>query len=227
MIFLVTPSLALSQGQGDADKEGKHQDGVGKVLQALDEKQKDLEDLQAEFVQTQVIHLLQEPDVSSGRLHWRKGRLRMEWTKPSRSVLILDEEGLLLHFPEERRAERYRSDGEAGFGALFPGFGQSSGEMRKTYSIRLDPDPERETTWKLVLKPRREGMQRWVWSISLWIDREKGLPVRLRLDDPNGKDYTVTDLSGTKVNQGIPESLFKLELPEGTRVTTASGGLPF
>lgn len=216
---------ALTQEGGAADKEERRE--VERVLTALDEKQKELEDLEAKFVQTQVNHLLQEPDVSRGRLYWRDGRLRMDWLEPDRSVLILDEEGMLLHLPEERRAERYPAKGKEGFGALFPGFGQTSEQMRKTYAIRLEPAPKGGSTWKLVLRPRGEKVKRWVGTITLWIDREKGVPTRIRMDDPNGKDYTETTLSETKLNRGIPESRFRLKLPEGTRVTTVPGGLPF
>ena len=212
---------------GEKERAKETDKRVDKVLRALDKKQEGLKDLEAEFKQTQVIHLLQEPDVSKGRLYWKEGLLRMEWTEPSRSVLVLNEEGMVMHLPEEKRAERYPAPEGGGFGVLFPGFGQSSEQMLKIYEIRIAPGPEDPFLWKLVLKPRRKKMKRWVGSITLWVDAEKGIPVRLRLDDPNGKDHTVTDLSGTKVNKGIPSSRFKVKLPEGTEVTTAPGGLPF
>ena len=231
-LLLVAPAFPqegrdVEEGPGPEEREKETGKEVDKVLRALDEKQKGLKDLEADFVQTQVIHLLEEPDVSKGRLYWRQGRLRMEWSEPSKSVLVLGPDGLLLHIPSEGRAERYPAGEGDGFGALFPGFGQSSEEMRKTYEIRLEEGDEEEETWKLVLSPRRKKMRRWVGSISLWIGRDSGIPVRLRLDDPNGKDYTETTFSGTKVNQGIPDSRFDLTLPKGTEVTVAPGGLPF
>ncbi len=197
------------------------------VLRALDEKQKGLKDLEAEFVQTQVIHLLKEPDVSRGLLYWKEGKLRMDWTEPSRSILVLDEKGILLHVPEEKRAERFPAGENENFGALFPGFGQTSDEMKKTYEIELMTGPKDSKTWHLRFRPRRKKMRRWVGRIGLWVDRAKGVPIRLRLVDPNGKDYTELVLSKTKVNQGIKKERFMLDLPEGTRVSTPPGGLPF
>ena len=197
------------------------------ALAALDEKQASLEDLEADFEQKQVSHLLLEPDVSRGRVLFRKGRLRMEWSEPRRVVLVVDDEGFLQYFPEEKRAERTPARTQSDIGSLFPGFGQSSEEMKKTYDIRLKADETDDDQWCLELDPRRPRMRRLMKRITIWIDRKAGVPKKMRIDDPNGKDHMETTFSGTKVNQEIPESRLRLELPEDTKVITVKGGLPF
>ena len=210
-------------------KEEKAADGgrLEEVLRALDGKQKGLRDLEAAFEQRQESHLLAEPDVSKGKVIYREGRLRMEWTEPKRVVLIVDKNGIVQYFPEERRAERMEAKTAMDVGSLFPGFGQPADEMRKTYEIRLLPEEKGKKEWTLELVPRRERMRRLMEKITLRIDPVEGVPVGLRIDDPNGKDRTEIELTDRKVNRGIPEERLALDLPEGTKIVTVKGGLPF
>ena len=229
-LWLAKPLPIFGQeGEGHSRRGQDAGDGkdLQRVLEALDEKQRGLKDLEADFVQTQVIHLLKEPDVSRGHLYWKDGRLRMDWSEPAPSTLLLDEEGMTLYLPEERKAERYPAREGDDFGALFPGFGQTSDRMRETYDIRLDPDRSDPSAWRLILSPRRERLKRWVRRLTLWVDPEQGVPKAIRLDDPNGKDYTEMRLSKTKVNAGVPDSRFRLDLPKDVEVTEAPAGLPF
>jgi outer membrane lipoprotein-sorting protein len=133
----------------------------------------------------------------------------------------------MQYFPDEKRAERMPSRTDGDLRSIFPGFGQSSEEMGKTYEIRLLSTPDDDESWKLDLRPRLEKMKRLLSRIVLCLDPDSGVPTRLRIDDPNGKDYTEMIFSETKVNQGLPESRTRLDLPEGIRITTVTGHLPF
>ena len=48
--------------------------------------------------------------------------------------------------------------------------------------------------------------------MALWIDAERYLPVRLRYDEADGdvNDYTFRNF---RVNRGLPDNRFELEIP--------------
>ncbi|HUR96305.1 MAG TPA: outer membrane lipoprotein carrier protein LolA [Gemmatimonadales bacterium] len=51
----------------------------------------------------------------------------------------------------------------------------------------------------------------------LWLDRQDGLPRRLEITEPSGAGRTLT-LSKVRVNQAVPESTFRFEVPSGVRI---------
>jgi outer membrane lipoprotein carrier protein len=51
----------------------------------------------------------------------------------------------------------------------------------------------------------------------LWLDRADGIPRRLEITEHSGATRTLT-LSKVRVNQSVPESTFRFEVPSGVRV---------
>jgi outer membrane lipoprotein-sorting protein len=60
------------------------------------------------------------------------------------------------------------------------------------------------------------------WKV--WVDPQSQLPVRLELTSPDGKHRTI--ISSVAFDGPIDEALFKLESPEGFKVTKIEGGKP-
>ena len=165
----------------------------------------------------------------------------MEFEEPRPMDLLLDEKGIVQYFPEENRAEKIPATKGRSLAAFFPGFGQTSEEMSEVYEISLHEEKKEtsgdsgvgetedadEAPWALALEPRSKKLKRLLRRIVLWIDPEQGVPLRIRVDDPGGKDYMETLFTRREVNSGVPEGRWVLEIPPGTRVTTVTGGLPF
>jgi outer membrane lipoprotein-sorting protein len=78
--------------------------------------------------------------------------------------------------------------------------------------VRFPSAPGEPYTLKLL--PRYERIARRLDSMTLWLDPERYLPVRLRYVAADGDvtEYTFRDL---KVNAGIPPERFRLELGPG------------
>jgi outer membrane lipoprotein-sorting protein len=54
-------------------------------------------------------------------------------------------------------------------------------------------------------------------EVSLWVDREDGLPRRLQFKERSGATRTFT-FADVRVNQRVPERTFTFDVPAGVRV---------
>jgi outer membrane lipoprotein-sorting protein len=79
-----------------------------------------------------------------------------------------------------------------------------------TVSLRM---PETETDpFILRLSPRYERVAKRIRELETWIDSTLFLPLRLRYVEGDG-DVTEYRFSNLRVNEGLPEDRFVLEIP--------------
>ncbi|MCQ1534129.1 outer membrane lipoprotein-sorting protein [Methanosarcina sp. KYL-1] len=68
-------------------------------------------------------------------------------------------------------------------------------------------------------KEEEKGM-RLIEGMRLWVDKETWMPLRYETYDINGDPVIELEISDLEVNQGIPDSEFVFEVPEGATVRT-------
>lgn len=191
-------------------------------LEALVERvrweQRDLETLEARFVQRQESSMLLEPEESSGVFSYAApDRVRWEYTEPNPISVVIDGEEMTTWYRDLGRAEelaigRYSSQ-------VFKYLG-ASGSLDAlleyfTVSARF-PDQPGEP-YRLELDPRYERMAKRLDSMTVWIDADRFLPVRLRYVAADG-DVTEYRFEDIQVNGTIPSDRFELQLTDGVSV---------
>jgi len=82
---------------------------------------------------------------------------------------------------------------------------------------------DRSEPFRLELVPRYARIAKRIKSMTLWIDRERYLPVHLRYVEADGDstDYVFVNL---RFNPELPADRFKLDLPPSVQVRTIELG---
>ncbi|MEM7050501.1 MAG: outer membrane lipoprotein carrier protein LolA [Acidobacteriota bacterium] len=200
-----------------ADPRDKSLSGSAR-LEALIERikgaQGDLETLEARFVQHQESALLLEPEESSGTFQFAApDQVRWEYTDPTPISVVIDGKSMTTWYRDLGRAEtlevgRYSSQ-------IFKYLG-ASGSMETLldyFDVNVRFPSDGADPYALVMKPRYSRIAKKLESMTLWVDAEAYLPVRLRYVGADG-DSTEYRFENLKINQGIPAERFELDLNE-------------
>lgn len=181
------------------------------VLKALEHAGRALQTLQAAFVETKVIVLLDDKQESRGRLTMQiPGRLRWSYETPQPSVMLVKDGRFARYIPASKQVFRGTARGEAD---LLVGFGPGAAGLGKKYQVTLVGDEVvgGRATHVLDLKPR-DGASGLFSGIRLWVDKQRGIPVQTRLTEPTD-DHTTIRFDDVRINQPVPANAFDLELP--------------
>ena len=195
---------------------------LDQVFAKMDAISKTFQSSQADIERTHVTILVNDKDVSSGKFFYvRKGnepRVRLELEKPAVQQLLIDKGKLQIYTPNLKQVQEAQlgqhQDKVEMFMAL--GFGQSSQDLKKNFTVTLAGDEvvDGKKTTVLELKPKNSTMFR---SVRMWMDQQKWVSVQIKTTEASG-DYMNLKFSDIKINSKIPESAFNLKLPKDVRV---------
>ena len=180
------------------------------VLDSLAASGRALKTMQAAFVETKVIVLLEEEQVSRGTVAMQiPGRLRWNYESPRPSVMLVRDGKFARYLPSSKQVFRGTARGEAD---LLVGFGPGAAGLGKKYEVTLVGKEAvgGRTAHVLDLAPREEGGL--FMGIRLWVDAERSIPVQTRLTEPTG-DHTTIRFEDVRLNQALPARTFDLDLP--------------
>jgi outer membrane lipoprotein-sorting protein len=104
---------------------------------------------------------------------------------------------------------------------LVLGFGSSGEDIRKSFDVSYGGEEKIDgiDTAKLQLVPKSDNIKGKFSQIILWIDLQNGVSIQQKLIAPND-DYRLAKYSDVKLNQKIPDKLFKLRTSDNTKVVT-------
>lgn len=188
------------------------------LVERVRHEQRKLRTLEASFVQRQESSMLLLPEESAGTFSYSApDRVRWEYTSPNPISVVIDGEEMTTWYRDLDRAEKL----EIGrYSAQVFKYLGASGSLEKlldyfTVTARFPEAPDEP--YSLVLDPRYERIAKRLDSMTIWIDRERFLPVRLRYAAADG-DVTEYRFEDLVVNGEIPAERFDLQLTEGVRV---------
>ena len=203
MITLALGLLLAAAPAGDTDATA--------VLKALETAGRGLKTMQAAFVETKVLTLLNEKQETRGRVTLQiPGRMRWDYVTPQPGVMMIKDGAFARYVPQTKQVFRGAAKGEAD---LLVGFGPGAADLGKKYEVTLLPEEKVGTAAAHVLdlKPRTGGGL--FSAIRLWVDKARVLPVQTRLTEPTG-DYSTIRFENVIVNGALPSTAFELKLPK-------------
>ncbi len=181
------------------------------VLRSLEEAGRTLQTMQASFVESKMLVLLDEKTESRGSVVLQvPGRLRWNYDAPSPGTMIVKDGKYVRYFPSSKQAFRGVAKGEAD---LLVGFGPGAAGLGRKYEVTLvgEETVGGRAAHVLDLKPR-SGQGGLFAGIRLWVDGERSVPVQTRLTEPTG-DYTTIRFENTRLNEKLPAGAFDVKLP--------------
>lgn len=107
---------------------------------------------------------------------------------------------------------------------LVLGFGGSGQDLQRQFDVTyVGPETiNGVSTAKLKLVPKSDRVKNTYSEIDLWIDLDKGISVQQQLFQPQG-DYRLAKYSGIKINEKIPDDVFKLKTTSKTQTISPRG----
>ena len=194
-------------------------DERARAIEGLQARQREVKTLRAAVVQRKRHPLLKGEVVTEGTLLFsRPNRLRWEVATPERTIIVIDDQALVIYHPERKEAER--RDLREDFGSravvdfLTAGMNLNVAEMEKRFQVDVYRDDGRLS---LVLTPQSRWVARAITSVRITQEDADPLPRQIVVVGQKG-DRTETLLAHAVVNPPLAEDAFTLRLGPEVRV---------
>ncbi|MBI5632418.1 MAG: outer membrane lipoprotein carrier protein LolA [Nitrospirae bacterium] len=194
LLLTLIPSVSFAAGTDDA---------VARIQKAYE----GIKDMKGTFVQKNVIRDLNKTDTYTGEF-FVKRPLRMKWAYKGKASqdLLINNDTVLIYKKGDNQAYRSKFNKET-YGqspvVLLTGMGNIKEEFTITGSEKI-----------LTLKPKKSMAG--IVSITLHLS-DTDFPIRA-FTIRDGRNTVEIELKEIKINTGIKDSLFDLNLPKGVNV---------
>jgi outer membrane lipoprotein-sorting protein len=194
-------------------------EGRARAIERLQARQREVTTLRATVVQKKRHPLLKDEVVTEGTLLFRRpNRIRWEVATPERTIIVIDDQALVIYRPERREAERRDLRDDFGSRAvvefLTAGMNLDVAALEKRFQVDLYRDDGRLT---LVLTPRSRWVAQAIASVTITHFEEEAVPRQIVVTGHKG-DSTETSLAHVVVNPPLAGDAFTLRLGPEVRV---------
>ena len=197
------------------------------VLAKMNQSSQGFKSAQGDFEFQSYQKLTEDTDTQTGRIYFLRTKdgvnaaFDIEGSAPKQVVY---KGGKLQIFEKkinqvtERKVGKNKSDVEA---FLSLGFGASGDDLNRDYDLKMDgwETVDGVKTAKLDLSPKKEKVQQTYNRIILWIDPERDVLLKQQFFEHSG-DYRVAHYTHMKLNENIPNDVFRLKTDGNTRTIT-------
>ena len=204
--------------------------GLDKVLAEMDTAAKNFRSTEASFVWEQYQKVINETESQKGKIYFRRqdGEIQMaaDISEPDKKYILYSGGKVQVYQPKIDQVTEYnpgknRSDLES---FLVLGFGGSGHDLLKSYDVKYVGS---ETIGgievaKLELTPKSAKLRNNIAKILLWIDPARGVSVQQQFLEPGG-DYRLAKYSDIRLNQKLPDNVFKLKTTGKTKIVSPQG----
>jgi outer membrane lipoprotein carrier protein len=207
MLLLPLPNLGNNAFAADSDLS---------LEQILDRMEKHYtgNNFKAEFIQESTVKAMEITDFASGKIFVRyPGKMRWEYEKPEKQVIITDGIKLWIYRPADNQvmtgsAPAFFSDGK---GASFL---SDITLVRKKFNISLGESKD-DFFYELKLKPLEKNLD--VTDIRLSVTKNTFTVIRVITYNSYGDENRI-ELLNHRFKADLQDSLFNFEAPKGTDV---------
>lgn len=196
---------------------------TAQVLANMDQKAKAFTSLEASIVNAQVEYGVRHPE-GSGKIYMRRApdsapRLFWDITAPAndRKTFLIDR-GILRAYLRSTNQFTERNVGVDSdvLALLLIGFGTPSEIFSKSYAPEYKGWETVGGVQAAVLELTARDEKAEHKKITLWLAPTTWTPVQTRVAQ-SAKSYTDFRYSNTRLNRGVPDSVFKLDVPKDAR----------
>jgi len=203
-----------------------------RVVAQMDHTAANFHTTQARFIWTQYNSVVNEiSDIEKGTVYFRRAGKELQMAAdindpPPPKYVLFTGSKVQVYQPKIDQVTQYETGKDrATFESfLVLGFGGSGQDMLKSFDVSYQGTENLGglDTAKLELVPKSEKARNTFNRIWLWIDPARGVSVRQKLFAPEG-DYRLADYSDIKLNEKIPDNVFKLKTTGKTKVLAPKG----
>jgi outer membrane lipoprotein-sorting protein len=208
----------------------KQESPLESVLYKLDTTAANFQTAQADFIWDQYQKVVDETDTQKGTVYYRRSgkdiEMMAEIKEPDHKFVLYKDGKLQMYQPKIEQVTNFatgnnRTDVES---YLVLGFGGSGQDLLKAFDVSYvgEESIDNVATAKLQLVPKSEKVRNTFSKILLWIDLSRGISVRQQFMAPQG-DYRLARYSSIRVNERIPNDVFRLKTTGKTQFVSPRG----
>jgi outer membrane lipoprotein-sorting protein len=187
------------------------------VIHKIQEQQKQMVTLQADFRQEKELALLAKPEVSTGTfVYSRPNNVLWTYAAPRKVQMVIAGGVMTTWFPDLGKAEQI--DVKRFEDRIFKYMGASGAidELARYFDFTFS-DAKSKPVYLLDLTPKTRAVSKRVQRIKLWIDKRTYLTTKIEYVEGDG-DVTRYEFSNIRINEPVPAGRFALNLPPGVKV---------
>jgi outer membrane lipoprotein-sorting protein len=220
-------SLVALRAPADSAADG----ALEKVLGQMDSAAEQFHTTEASVVWDQYQKVVDEHEEQKGKVYFRRaaGEIQMaaDITDPDQKYVLFNGSKIQVYQPKIDQVTIYPTgkNHDAFESFLVLGFGGSGHDMLRSFDVKYlgnDAVDGKETA-KLNLVPKTASVRNNVDHIVLWIDPARGISVQQQFFFGSSGDFRLAKYSGIKVNEKIPDSVFKLKTTGKTKFISPQG----
>jgi outer membrane lipoprotein-sorting protein len=206
------------------------QTDLERVLGQMDSAAAKFRSAEASFVWDHYQKVVEETDTQKGKIYFRRAGNQTEMladiSDPEPKSVLFTDSKIRLYQPKIDQVTVYDTgkNREAFESFLVLGFGGGGHEMLTSFDVKYQGSENLNgtETAKLELVPKSAKVRNNVDHILLWIDPARGISAHQQFFEPSG-DYRLTKYSDFKLNEKIPDSVFKLKTTSKTKTISPQG----
>ncbi len=196
------------------------------VFARMDEASGRFKDLTADLRKVSYEAALKEETVDIGTVMVRVPKRRdfqmlVDFRQPNVKQVMFRGTKVEVYYPNSKIVQEMdvgkgnRSEVEA---FLLLGFGSNSKDLLNAYTVKFGGEETvmGQKTARIELVPKSQDIAAQFPKFELWISSDTGISVQQKMYMPGG-DYSLATYTNMKLNQNIPESAVKLNLPRGVQ----------
>ncbi len=227
--LMAVACLALVAAHAPADSAPDP--ALEKVLGQMDAAAEKFHTTEASVVWDQYQKVVDEHEQQKGKVYFRRAgseiQMAADITDPDHKYVLFNGSKVQVYQPKIDQVTVYntgknRADFES---FLVLGFGGGGHDMQKSFEMKYDGNEPVDgmDTAKLDLVPKAAGARNNVSHIVLWIDPARGISVQQQFFFGNSGDFRLAKYSDIKINEKIPDSVFKLKTTGKTKIISPQG----
>ena len=228
--LLVRISLAVTLATTSQISFTQSDDHLERILDKMDQAAANFHSTEALFTWDTYQRVVDESITESGKIYFRRSgneiQMAAEVKKPDPKYVLFTDSKIQIYDPKPDQITVYspKNPSEAET-YLVLGFGGRGHDLLKSFDVKyLGPEKLGElSTEKLDLVPKSEKVRNTFEHIVLWVDPTKGMSVQQQLFPPKSGDYKLCKYTDFKINQRIPDNVFKIKTTGKTKTVSTQG----
>jgi len=205
---------------------------LDRVLGQMDSAAEKFRTTEASVVWDQYQKVVDEHEEQKGKVYFRHNgdnevQMAADITDPDQKYVLFNGSKIQVYQPKIDQVTVYNTgkNRDAFESFLVLGFGGGGHDMLKSFDVKYlgSEAVDGTTTAKLDLVPKTVNVRNNIDHIVLWIDPSRGISLQQQFFFGASGDYRLAKYSDIKMNEKIPDSVFKLKTTGKTKFISTQG----
>ncbi len=219
-------SLTVLLLPGPLHAASPQEDSLNAVFARMDQAAARFKDLTADMKKLSYMAVLKEETVDIGKIAVKvpkkhEYRMLINFTQPDEKQVQLWGTKVDVYYPKtkiDQDMDLGKTNRDMIELFVLLGFGSNSKDLKDAYSVKYG-GPENvagQKTTRIELVPKNQEQASQFPKFELWISDETGISVQQKMYQRGG-DYSLATYTNMRINQNLPDSAVKLNLPKGVQ----------